>query len=324
MHGIIPCSEVLPTKLYRVPETLLQQVVPGGAHVLKNCAGNEIRFCSESYTTKWTFELGEEGAIITVYYGDFQGEKLSLAKGVHTLEITYPEAIRDQKDWHKNSGFSPDVVRLMLQGPEITLINMPEGIRPPTKEQLPALKYLAYGTSITQGMYATYAPMTYPKQVARQLGCDVINLGVSGNAYCEEAMAKYIAHELTWDFASFCISVNMLNQGKTLEEFKAASHKFLDLIAKANPTKPMFCISVFPSFLDIGKQCGREPKSTPQAYRQGLKEVIQQLGHDNIHYIHGPELLTKMEHLSPDLLHPNDFGMIEISQNLSHRIREIL
>ena len=47
-------------------------------------------------------------------------------------------------------------------------------------------------------------------------------------------------------------------------------------------------------------------------------------GHPNAHLIEGPELLTDLGGLSADLIHPADYGMLEIGQRLADRLSGLL
>ena len=100
---------------------------------------------------------------------------------------------------------APQVYRLLLGGPQRDplMIHAIEGenIRPPPPHDLPALRYLAYGTSITHGFDAEGPHLTYVGHTARLLGANLINLGVGGSAHCEPELADYIAAVAYWLFA---------------------------------------------------------------------------------------------------------------------------
>jgi lysophospholipase L1-like esterase len=83
--------------------------------------------------------------------------------------------------------------------------------RPPAASEVPDVRYLAYGTSITEGAKATATHLNYVSRVAQRRGYDALNLGCSGSAYCEGVLAEYIARRNDWDVATFALSVNMAN-----------------------------------------------------------------------------------------------------------------
>ena len=47
-------------------------------------------------------------------------------------------------------------------------------------------------------------------------------------------------------------------------------------------------------------------------------------GHPNAHLVEGPELLTDISGLSADLIHPADYGMLEMGQRLADRLSAVL
>lgn len=323
LHGLVPESKELPTKVHRLPMKKLDEVRMEAVQHLRKPDCNEIRFIMEDREGEFVFELGENGGIIEVYFGDYLEKIMNLAEGIHEICIQQPNTIKELGDEYREMGFSVEAVRFVIAAQDFTVITIPDNIRPVTKELLPKYSYVAYGTSITQGVDSTYPSMTYARQLARNLQCDVINLGVSGNAFCEETIADYIGNELSWDFMTCCVSVNMLNQGETHLAFKEKIYRFLSIILENNPNKVIFCISVFPYLVDLGLSNNKILKSTPDEYRTVLKEVVDSLNkNNNLIYVHGPEVLRNKRGLSCDFLHPNDFGHTEIARNLSKIIRK--
>lgn len=257
--------------LQRIPEKVRLQLRPESQSIYKKAACGEIRFVSNFKPVKITLASYEGDSKLLLYFGDFQaGEYIITEKPIEiNIEIPSPKFI-SRKDFDDSIyPFSVAVCRLIISGNEIHLIDIEgETMRPPKANEVPKLKYLAYGTSITQGINATSPDLTYVKQVAWRLGTDVINLGASGSAYCEKEIADYIASRKDWDFASFCISINMLNQGVSAEVFFQAAEYFIYKVAKSNPTKPIICISLFTSFPDLGYIWpDRKPKATSNEYR---------------------------------------------------------
>lgn len=321
LFGLRVDREKLPAKLFRVAEH--ESMKPDSIKALKMPAGNEIRFMATGEDLEFKFDMGENSGTIEVYYGWFFHTKINLSKGINAVIIPYPERLKNNKDWYEGD-FNPDVCRLLIRGQNVTWISKPEGIEAPMKKDIPKLTYLAYGTSITQGAKSSEAMTQYPSQVGRNLKANVINLGVRGSAYCEEAIAKYINKEYNWDFATLEISVNMLNQNNSVAEFKDVATRFIKILAEANPAKPIFCISLLPFFRDFGLGLDKEIVSNPKEYRETLEEICKTCGYKNIYYIRGEEILKDITGLSTDLIHPNDIGNIEIGRELAAKISEYI
>ena len=212
--------------------------------------------------------------------------------------------------------FSPKVFRLILGGPQRDPIFFHgiegAGIRPPKAEEVPALRYLAYGTSITHGFDAEGPHLSYVSQTARHLGADVINLGVGGSAHCEKELTDYIAARDDWHIATLALSVNML--GFSLDSFRQRVSYMVNTVAGSNPARPVACITLFTFYQDIGVDIQRsvENGGLAEDYRQILRDVVRDCPHKNAHLLEGTEILTDISGLTGDLIHPSDNGMIEM------------
>lgn len=117
----------------------------------------------------------------------------------------------------------------------------------------------------------------------------------------------------------------MLNQEVSVEEFSKVAEYMVCTVAENNPTKLVICISLFPICWDLGfAWSGRNPKATPEEYRDALKDIVENSKLSNLYYVDGKQLLKSAYGLSHDLLHPGNNGMIEIGENLSKFIRPLL
>lgn len=314
--------------LQRILESVRVKLREESQRLYRQSACGEIRFVSDFKPVKVTLASFGGSSKALLYFGDFQvGEYIINNEPTEiNIETINPRFISSGTFDDSSYPFLVGVWRLILSGNEIHLIDV-EGttLRPPKPEEVPKLKYLAYGTSITQGVNATSPDLTYVKQVGWRIGSDVINLGVAGSAYCEKAIADYIATRNDWDFASLCISVNMFNQGMSAKEFYDVANYMACTIAKNNLTKPVICIGLFTTFADLGLVwTDRNPKATANEYRTTLKNIVEGSGLSNLYYIDGRELLTSLYGLSHDLLHPGNNGMIEIGQKLSEFISPLI
>lgn len=314
--------------LQRIPEKVRLKLGPESQSVYKKAACGEIRFVNGFKPVKIILASYEGNSKVMLYFGDFQAGEYTITKEPTEIDIGMPSPNFISRNDFDDSlyPFSVTVCRLIISGNEIHFINIEgEQFRPPKAKEVPKLKYLAYGTSITQGINATSPDLTYVKQVAWRLGTDVINLGAMGSAYCEKEIADYIASRKDWDFASFCVSANMLNQGVSAEDFFHAAEYFICTVAKSNPAKPIICISLFPTLSDLGYVWpDRKPKATSNEYRNVLKRIVDNSKFNNLHYVDGTQLLRSHYGLCHDLLHPSNNGMIEIGENLSDFIRPLI
>ena len=126
-------------------------------------------------------------------------------------------------------------------------------------------------------------------------------------------MAEHIAARDDRDIATFAISVNMTASGGfSPEEFHERADDFVNTIAAAQPEKPITCVTLFLYFDDVTESGGAEHAT---AYRETLRFIGEESTHGNLSLIKGPELLP-LSGLAADLLHPGNYGMKRISDEL--------
>ena len=313
-------------RLQRVPEAVRCHLNEGAQEKTLAAAATEIRFVTSGDRIRITLSSASGNAELIPFYGPLQGKQRFLVPSEPTtFEIVRRQNPKRRFDDVTQSAcaFSPDVWRLTLRGPGVRYHGIDgDGLCPPTKAQLPNLRYLSYGTSITQGMAASAGHLTYAAQTAWRLQADLINLGLGGAAWCEPELADYIAARDDWDFATLELSVNMLGAGFSDEVFQERTRYMLDRLAQAYPDKPVFCITIFPHFRDFAEDPAVVEHS--ERFRLILRQVCAQLGHPNLKLIEGPELLAAPSGLAVDLLHPGDHGMIQIGEHLASKIQPML
>ena len=315
-------------RLQRVPEKVRLALNESAQMRMLQPDNIEIRFVSDSPTCRIT--LSSEGQTrVTIFNGLLDSlQRFIIGPQPQTIELLLNERLQqlDQTYWEHMS-FSPQVWRIILGGPQrdpIFFHNVEgSGIRPPKPNEIPSLRYLAYGTSITHGFVAEGPQLTYASQTARRLGADLINLGVGGAAHCEPELADYIASRDDWHIASLALSVNM--GGFELPEFHQRVGYMVNTVAGADPNRPVACVTLYPHFRDWGIALN-DPgfKAQAQEYRQVLRDVVRDCPHKNTHLIEGPDILTDISGLSGDLIHPSDNGMIEMGQRLAEKLKPLL
>ena len=314
----------------RVPESVRVTLNGKAERNYLRPSGVEIRFAIESGVARVTLTCPEGRCEVTPFWGPFQtgpNERVEVGAEPTTVEMELPERLGDlESGVIDESYFDPAVCRLVLRGNPIRLHGIDGDVRPPTSDELPERRYLAYGTSITQGAVATDHPSTYVADAARRVNADLLNLGTGGSAFCEPEIADYIADRDDWDVATLAVSVNMIAVGFTAAEFRERASYLVETVAAANPGKPVVCITLFPVFPDVcvGYTDYKDWAATPDEYREVLREVVADSGRENVHLLEGEELLSDVSGLSPDLLHPTDRGMVEIAERLAPVLDDVL
>ncbi len=318
-------------KLYRVPKAVRDQLTEAnkaskktGADTMRAAQHCEIRFVvnnmKELGKVKVHLHTEKPGATATIYWGDILSgtQRISFGKRTRPVNITGHGLMFNLMDKYPRGRFANDVVRVIVRGGEVTFNGIDGDVRPPKPAEL-APVMMSYGTSISQGYNASRPDLQWNSLTARMVGHDIVNLGSSGTAFLEKAMADYIAGQ-TWDMAVLEISVNMVGNFDT-PEFKKRAEYFVNKLAKSHPKAPVVCISIFP--WGVGHYWAGDGARKTREFREALKDIAKKSGKQNVHYVHGPDLLS-FSGLYHDMLHPSDMGMIEIAAKLAPKIREIL
>ena len=171
-----------------------------------------------------------------------------------------------------------------------------------------------YGSSITQGACAARPGNSYQAILSRKFGFDYINLGFSGNARAEDAMADYIA---SLDMSAFVYDYD--HNSPSLEHFKSTHKRFLDIIRKKHPNLPIIMLSR-PNQVNMSGH-----------YSERIKIILDTLnnfkakGDNNIYFVSGQDILNSYDKdiVLVDGCHPNDFGFYCMAKMLEPIFREI-
>ena len=314
--------------MQRVPESVRRHLNERAREIVRYPASAEIRFLADGpVKVTLSTKLGE--LLVMPFFGDFQcAAPYRIGTEPQTLEIAGPDRFEKvPAELLKDLPFSPDVRRLLLYGVPALLHGIEgEGVRPPRPDEVPKLTYLAYGTSITHGGCATGGQLSYASQVARRLNANLLNLGMGGACHCEYELADYIAGRDDWDFATLSLSVNMIGARFTLEEFHKRVKYMVEQVAGKNPGKPVFCITIFPHFRDMagGAFDADPPLAEAEEYREAYRRAVRELNLPNVTLVEGPEILTSIAGLTPDLIHPSDNGMIMMGENLARMMKPVI
>ena len=315
-------------RLQRVPESVREHLEEGAQMRVRQPDNCEIRFVSDSPEVRVT--LSSEGETdAAVFYGPFDvRERHTIGRKPTTISFPPTERLGQlDPKWWKGQPFAPNVRRVVFGGrrrePVILHDVRGDGLRPPSPEELPGTRYLAYGTSITHGFDCEGPHLSYVAQTAWHLAADLINLGVGGACHCEKAFADHIAQRTDWDIASLALSVNM--HAHPMPVFRERVEYLVNTVAAADTSRPVACITLYPYFRDFGvSDSEAEYGGTPEEFRQALREIVAACPSPNVHLIEGPDMLTDIGGLTADLIHPSDNAMIEMGRNLAARLKPLL
>ncbi len=304
-------------RLSRAPDAVRANVNVNARERLAHPTGSELRFVPDGEVDVTL--SARAPTTVHPFWGAFQSrEPFEIGPEPTTHTLSVPERVGKLRSDADTGAFAPRVCRLRFDAwVPVALHGVAGSRRAPSPEELPDTDLLAYGTSITEGMDASAPHLTYVGHTARALGADAYNLGCSGSAFCEPAMADYLA-EREFDAAVLSVSVNMANRGFTLEGFRERVASLVETVAGANPETPVLAVTLFPYHADA--VAGDNPERAA-AFRRALREAVREAECPNLGFVEGPELMDTPG-LSDDLLHPGDAGMAAAGLGLADALRE--
>lgn len=314
--------------LVRIPAEVRNKLNQRARFIGMESVGCEVRFVTDapnvdlyiSCTKPEFFDQGE----IRVFKGNHRNQVVNIEPGtVHNIRLTKPDAFNNvPKVKLDREGFSSDVWRITFnRGGVFSLHGIDTfgyDIRPPRAEEKPALKWLAYGSSITNSNLDGY-----PHFASRLLKIDVQNKGLSGACQCEKEIVDWIVDACKWDVLTCEMGINMRG-GFSPEEFR----KRVDyLLNKATATgKPVIAINLYPNSFSEDWSVDPEHANTvcEAAYNQAVRDVVADINAPNLFMIEGRDILTDFTGLTSDLLHPCAFGHAIMGANLAAKMKDIL
>ena len=171
-----------------------------------------------------------------------------------------------------------------------------------------------YGSSITQGGCASRPGNSYQAMISRRFDCNYVNLGFSGCAKAEDAIAEYISG---LDMSIFVYDYD--HNAPDAEHLEKTHEKMFNLIRERNPELPIIIVSA------------PVPKTTPNWDKRF--EVIKKTydnavnkGDKNVYLIDGRTIMHPLagDSGTVDGCHPNDLGFYCMAQKIGDVIGKIL
>lgn len=313
-------------QIARYPEAVRHELNDRARMIGADSCGAEIRFVSDAPALRITLSCENFGVEVAIYRGAFEISRQRLSVGTPTpILLEAPEAFsRSQRDALAKGGFSPDVWRIVFGRGNYLLHRIDRfgfNIRPPKIEETPAIRWLAYGSSIT---HATLDG--YPLHAARLLHCDVYNKGLSGSCHAEPAAADYLG-QLAADKSMHLITAELgVNMRTTYSDavFRERAEYLVKSLRNSNPNTPIALITSFTNNQHYTNNPGNAVATRQGEFDNSLRQIVEQANDSKLHLIEGTEILTDYTLLSADLLHPTRSGQALMAHKLADKIQAIL
>ena len=172
---------------------------------------------------------------------------------------------------------------------------------------------VCYGSSITQGGFASRPGNCYEHILTRQLDCNIVNLGFAGSAMAEEAITEYIKK---LPMQVFILDYD--NNAPGVEYLEATHRKMFQAVRKEQPDLPIIILSRPKYYLS------EEEKKRLEVIRSTYEEAVKN-GDKNVYLLDGPTLMKgAKDDGTIDNCHPNDAGFANMAQAILPVLKGIL
>ncbi|MEX2718238.1 MAG: SGNH/GDSL hydrolase family protein [Candidatus Sigynarchaeota archaeon] len=310
-------------ELVRLPSSSFSQLRKDVAFLATNTAGGCIRFKAR------TASIGIE----IVMQPSRAYEKFSRAgqcgidvyadgRYIHTFipprdGYFISVAETDSSRAHEYASYLPPYASIDLKSSWVD-----EDIKPPVPHAIEK-PIVFYGSSITQGAYASRPGLAYPAQIGRLLDVETINLGFSGNGKCEPEVAKLVSQ-----IDASCLVMDAGgNLTAPVEEGLIQSRypAFLNVIRARHPKMPI----LINNMQHIGAALWNvEFRRLCDKVRQAIKETYDLLvrsGDRNVHYVDGLDMIGPDDmDCTADGTHANDLGFHRYVSVMAPVLKRIL
>ena len=309
---------------YRIPKKLTEKDTNEGIIALSNhTAGACVRFRSDSPVIVIRAKLAYSSDMNHMPRAGSAGfDSYSKPDGGKQLYNKTVQPGRDQIDIEALLGVNPRKgmcdwqVNLPLYGGVDTVeigIVKNSRLEKPTPHKV-AAPVLFYGSSITQGGCASRPGNAYSSMLCRAVDAPQVNLGFSGSARGEEALAREIGK---LKLAAFVYDYD--HNAPSAEHLEKTHEKFFRIIRELQPELPVIMLSRC-DYADH-PDCNRRREIVRTTYRNAVQN-----GDRNVYFIDGETLFGRKmrDACTVDGCHPNDLGFYRMHKHVLPVLKKIL
>ncbi|MBE6636129.1 MAG: hypothetical protein E7617_08070 [Ruminococcaceae bacterium] len=175
-----------------------------------------------------------------------------------------------------------------------------------------------YGSSIVHGTGSSHPGAAYPSIISRDLNIDYRNMGFSGVARGEAAIAEWLAQQPTSVFVC-----DYDHNAPNAEHLMKTHYRFYEIIREKNPELPYIMITR-PNYWTCVAQREEILDRRDVIMRSYLR--ARENGDRNVYFIDGMSLHTgpRQYESTIDGVHPNDLGFVRMAESIGALVRHIL
>lgn len=180
-------------------------------------------------------------------------------------------------------------------------------------------KIVAYGTSILQGGCASRTGMAATNIMSRELNCEIVNLGFSGEGKMDQCLARAMAQIEDVD-------MYVLDPVPNCTEMMCdtLTYDFVNILRKARPDVPIVMVEgpIYP-YARYDSFFGKYLPAKNEAYRRNY-ERLKAENPDNLYYVTTDGLDGVEDDGTVDGIHLTDLGFRHYADKLTPILSEIL
>ncbi len=321
----------------RIPANLKDSVRPDLWERSQCSSGIGVRFATDSkrigvkYELLWDTHMihmadtGLKGTDLYIYEGDSTWrhvntnrpyvKKDSLGNKTKEVESTYVSNL-DGKT-HEYMIYFP-----LYDGVNELLVKVDSGatITPGRVDLIdPTAKIVAYGTSILQGGCASRTGMAATNIIGRDLNCEVVNIGISGEGKMDQCMARAMARIADADLFLIDPVPNC-----TEMMCDTLTYDFINILRKARPEVPIVMLEgpLYP-YYRYDSFFNKYLPAKNAAFRKNY-ERLKAENPDNLYYVTSEGLDGPEDDGTVDGIHLTDLGFLHYANKMTPILRPIL
>ncbi|MBO5938296.1 MAG: SGNH/GDSL hydrolase family protein [Clostridia bacterium] len=321
IYGLYDATSDIPFR--RIPSEIAERVSDGVVYLHRNTAGGRVRFSTDSpylilrmkvkKVHKFAHMAAVAGAGFDLYEDNPEGGSvfrhsfIPPATMTEGYESKYSNNDGKLHYYTLNFPLYNDVDELWIGIKDGSTLG--EGL--PYDGEKPIVYY---GSSITQGACASRPGNSYEAMICRRLGRDYLNMGFSGSAKGEAAMAEYLA---TLPMSLFVCDYDY--NAPSAEHLEATHYPFYEIIRAKNPTIPYLMISRHTAHRS-------ENADRRRAAIRASYEKAKANGDENVYFLDGDSFFPDewRDACTVDTTHPNDLGFYFMARAIGDAIAAIL
>ena len=178
------------------------------------------------------------------------------------------------------------------------------------------LRLAVHGSSFTMGVSTSRTGMSYPMQLARATGLQVLGFAASGNCKLQQPFAQALA-DADVDAILFDTFSN-----PSVQEIRDRLLPFIETVQASHPDIPL----IFQRTIYRESRNFNTAKAAEEARRIEIADSLMKIAckkYKNVYYIH-PNATSRDHETSVDGTHPGDYGYTLWEKSIEKKVLRIL